>query len=213
MLHGSTLGNNKPAVVSSQQDAVLFKRIGSIHSPLTSPVKYDERHTQVSSPRSLNQAQKFQQPIQPVQNQFGFGVIQQLVQKFKKQKLVAYLYNENTHYKTQQLFVDSFLVVNVLKSLSNLITASRTEDEFGVVQQNLTEIIKAFVELLKILEKLNSSCISFKVLQKKNPDQIELLIQKLVFILNESLYKVTETFGPSLKYFCYLYTSKKKINS
>jgi hypothetical protein len=54
------------------------------------------------------------------------------------------------------------------------------------------------------LDKFNpphmNSSISFKVLQKKNPDSIELYMQKLTFVLNESMYKITETFGSGLKY-------------
>ncbi len=69
---------------------------------------------------------------------------------FKKQRLVAYLYKENTNFKVQQLFVDSFLVINSLKGLSNMIAASKTEDEYGAVQQNLVEILTVFTELLKV---------------------------------------------------------------
>ena len=57
--------------------------------------------------------------------------------------------------------------------------------------------------MLKILEKFNpshsSTSISFKILQKTHPAQIDLIIQKLTFILNESLYKIVQTFGTSLK--------------
>jgi nucleoporin NDC1 len=68
----------------------------------------------------------------------------------KKQRLIAYLYKENANFKVQQLFVDSFLVISALKGLSNLIAASKTEDEYGAVQQNLVEIITVFAELLKV---------------------------------------------------------------
>lgn len=140
--------------------------------------------------------------------------------------MFSQLYKENTNYKTEQLFVDSFLVINALKGLSNLAMSSFTEDEYGIVQQTLPDIINTFIELqkvrilstsslynflyykfwvlnVKILEKFNPSntgtTISFKVLQKVDASRIELLMQKLTFILNESMFKITQTFGPSLK--------------
>jgi hypothetical protein len=55
----------------------------------------------------------------------------------------------------------------------------------------------------KVLEKFNPSNsslnISFKVLQKQNASEVELLMQKLTFVLNESIYKIALTFGGSLK--------------
>ncbi len=144
----------------------------------------------------------------------------------KNKRVFSQLYKENTNYKTEQLFVDSFLVINALKGLSNLAMSSYTEDEYGIVQQTLPDIINTFIELqkvrngqtfksssyftltksfsiLKILEKFNptntSTTISFKVLQKSDASRIELLMQKLTFILNESMFKITHTFGASLK--------------
>lgn len=119
--------------------------------------------------------------------------------------MFSHIYKENTNYKTEQLFVDSFLVINALKGLSNLAMHSFTEDEYGIVQQTLPDIINTFIELQKILEKFNpshtSTTISFKVLQRTDANRIELLMQKLTFILNESMFKITQTFGTSLKSF------------
>lgn len=64
--------------------------------------------------------------------------------------MFSQLYKENTNYKTEQLFVDSFLVVNALKGLSNLAMSSFTEDEYGIVQQTLPDIINTFIELQKV---------------------------------------------------------------
>lgn len=122
----------------------------------------------------------------------------------KKQKAFSYIYNENANYKTQQLFVDSFLVINAVKSLANLAMHSFGEDQYGIVQQTLPEILTQLMNLQKVLEKFqqasyNQSGISFKILQSKYPNRLDLLTQKLGFILNESTYKLTQTFGTSLK--------------
>ncbi len=68
----------------------------------------------------------------------------------KKQRFFAHFYKENTNYKTEQLFVDSFLVINALKGLSNLVMCSYTEDEYGIVQQTLPDIISTFIDLQKV---------------------------------------------------------------
>ena len=113
------------------------------------------------------------------------------------------IYKENKNYKTQQLFANSHIVIPALKGLSNLAMASLKEDEYGIVQQTLHEIITTFIDLQKVIEKFNqigSGCsISLRVLQNSHPDNIELYIQKLIFILNESIYKITNTFGTSLR--------------
>lgn len=73
-----------------------------------------------------------------------------MIEKMKSQKLFAYVYAENPDYKLQNLFVDSFLVINALKGISNLVVASLTQDEYGIVQQSLCEIITLFIELQKV---------------------------------------------------------------
>ena len=64
--------------------------------------------------------------------------------------MFSILYYENANYKAQQLFVDSFMITNSLKGLSNLSIASFTEDEYGIVQQTLADIITAFIQLQKV---------------------------------------------------------------
>ncbi len=64
--------------------------------------------------------------------------------------MLAYIYNENPNYKTHQLFVDSFLVTNVLRGLSNMAVASLQEDEYGIFQQTLADIITVFMQLQKV---------------------------------------------------------------
>jgi len=73
-----------------------------------------------------------------------------LIALLKKHRVFAHFYRENANYKTEQLFADSFLVVNALKGLSNLAMYSYTEDEYGAVQQSLAEIITAFAKLQQV---------------------------------------------------------------
>jgi hypothetical protein len=52
------------------------------------------------------------------------------------------------------MFVDSFLMTNILRGLSNLAVASLNEDEYGIVQQTLADIITAFIQLQKVIISL-----------------------------------------------------------
>lgn len=74
----------------------------------------------------------------------------------QKQRIFSHFYKKNPNYKTEQLFVDSFLVILALKGLSNLVMHSYTEDEYGIVQQTLPDIINTFIELQKVsLQRIN----------------------------------------------------------
>ncbi len=69
---------------------------------------------------------------------------------FKKQAFLKKIYKENPNSKTQALFVDSFLVIQALKGLSNLAMKSFTEDQYGIVQQTLPEILITLIQLQKV---------------------------------------------------------------
>ncbi|RNA32452.1 nucleoporin NDC1 [Brachionus plicatilis] len=204
MLHGSSAH-------SDPYDSNLYKRFSvvspkrDINSPNISPYKSPIRkaHMNETYDVPVHSPIKYRKSLANENNSLGFKMAKSLIEKLKKQKYFAMIYKENKNYKTQQLFVDSFMVIASLKGLSNLVMASLKEDEYGIVQQNLAEIITTFIDLQKVIEKFNqtgSGCsISFRILQNSHPDQIELFIQKLIFILNESIYKITHTFGTSLK--------------
>ena len=74
----------------------------------------------------------------------------QIIDRLKKQRFFSWIYNENNNYRTHQMFVDSYLMTNILRGLSNLAVASLNEDEYGIVQQTLADIITAFIQLQKV---------------------------------------------------------------
>ena len=74
----------------------------------------------------------------------------QIIYRLKKQRFFSWVYNENNNYRTHQMFVDSYLMTNILRGLSNLAVASLNEDEYGIVQQTLADIITAFIQLQKV---------------------------------------------------------------
>ncbi len=116
------------------------------------------------------------------------------------------------------------ILCHTIASLTNIIIASYDEDEFGVVQTNLKDILNTFVQLQKvistglflfkkfyffiekILDKFSSSSSSSKtikrqinLLEKDDLTHVDILIEKLICTLNESLSKISNTFGTSLK--------------
>ena len=72
----------------------------------------------------------------------------------KHQKIFTNIYKENPNSKTQALFIDSFLVIEALKGLSNLATKSFTEDQYGIVQQTLPDILTTLIQLQKVNLKI-----------------------------------------------------------
>jgi nucleoporin NDC1 len=178
-----------------------------IQSPVTSPIRqankssFDGANNYPKSPQHHHQTSGSENDAKSkFLNSF---VCKEIIENLKRKKIFHLIYNENLNYKTEQLFIDSFLIINTLKALSNLVIASYNEDEYGIVQQTLPEILTSLVNLQKMLEKFitsnSNTSISFKVLQKPHPGHIELLMQKLSFILNESIFKITQTFGTTLK--------------
>ena len=202
MLHGSgKMIGNFDKTGTNRYPSLSMKR-QTLTSPVQSPIRqlnqvpFNDR-TFTKSPKTSNIAAATRDKI------LNSTFFKDLIESVMRKKLFHLIYNQNLNYKTEQLFIDSFLVINSLKALSNLAIASYNEDEYGIVQQTLPEILTSFINLQKMLEKFVTSntnaSISFKILQKSSPGHIKLLMQKLSFILNESIYKLTQTFGSSLK--------------
>ncbi len=81
------------------------------------------------------------------------NLIESLTNKLKRSELFSKFYNQNENYKTQQLFLDSQLIIHALKALSNIAMASFSEDQYGIVQQTLPTILTTFVQLQKVKKK------------------------------------------------------------
>ena len=188
---------------SAAASAASAAAAASINNEIVSPLKSARPTTTTTSPMKKKLATPSSQSSS-LASKYLNQCVNAVAVILKKQKAFSYIYNENANYKTQQLFVDSFLVINAVKSLANLAMHSFGEDQYGIVQQTLPEILTQLMNLQKVLEKFqqasyNQSGISFKILQSKYPNRLDLLTQKLGFILNESTYKLTQTFGTSLK--------------
>ena len=176
--------------------STIKQRTTTITSPLTSPIRqaaqnmYEEKTSQHEAKAKRSLKDKL----------LSWRLLRDLCDKVCKHTIVRTIFSSNANYKTEQLFIDSFVVTNALKALSNLAVASYVEDEYGIVQQTLPDILNAFVGLQKMLEKFAQAHISFKTIQRADSaGHVQLLIQKLAFILDESIHKVVKTFGGTLK--------------
>ncbi|TRY84159.1 hypothetical protein DNTS_026054 [Danionella cerebrum] len=70
-----------------------------------------------------------------------------------KRVLVVYLFNKLPEASSQALFADSQSHIWALQGLSHLVAASFTEDQFGVVQTTLPNILSSLIILLEAVER------------------------------------------------------------
>ena len=144
MLNGSVSRQNAANIEHSRSSGIL-KRMNSIDSPIKDPIQSSSMLDDAARSPKFS----FQQKPQSKSSTFLFQ--EKLVQLIKQNKIVSLFYVENPNYKKEQKFVDSFLVINALKGLSNLAMYSLDEDEYGIVQQTLPEIINTLVLLQKVI--------------------------------------------------------------
>lgn len=163
MLHGTTLGDQKlKQFIESPTRYAPNPRINTL-SPLRDAIHYNN-DSRLKSPSSFQP--KNSQQAKPVINnafqkvKFIWKLIEQFflliffllkfVNYLKNQKLLSRIYKENQNSKTQALFADSFIIIQALKGLSNLVMKSFTEDQYGIVQQTLPDILTTFIQLQKV---------------------------------------------------------------
>lgn len=77
----------------------------------------------------------------------------EIVIYLKKKPLISYFVTELPEQKEKELLSESLLYICIVTSLTHLAVHSRIEDKYGVVQINLPEIVKKFIELLTLLQK------------------------------------------------------------
>ena len=144
LLHGNGCLNQ---LVDDSSRFTRIKRVNSIGSPIRdqTPPTLDHQSPIPRSPKSTNPYIS-QKQLNPPTNKLQQNIINQL----KKQKVFSFVYQENQNYKKHLMFMDSLLVINSLKGLSNLAMYSFTEDEYGIVQQTLPDIINTFIQLQKV---------------------------------------------------------------
>ncbi|XP_077981609.1 nucleoporin NDC1-like [Glandiceps talaboti] len=103
----------------------------------------------------------------------------------------------------RQLFADAQLHIWALTGLSRLVAASYNEDDFGVVQRALPEILSAMLELHSALDKYCKLPVPTAKLTKQTKSSVhpgEQLKNALRETVKSAIYRIVTTFGGSLRY-------------
>uniref|UniRef100_A0A8C4NKX6 Nucleoporin NDC1 n=1 Tax=Eptatretus burgeri TaxID=7764 RepID=A0A8C4NKX6_EPTBU len=120
-----------------------------------------------------------------------------------KMPIVVYATQKIAESSSQALFADGQAHIWALEAVSHLVAASFTEDQYGVVQTNLSSILCAMVNLLEAIDK------HFKLPQASNkplrltdswPDaSFKSLRFAVRSALRTALHRISNTFGHHLK--------------
>lgn len=126
--------------------------------------QYNQSHgirSVVSPPRIEPPAQAWQaQPIRHVPNwceRTSLQLKEYLQRLLRRIPGIVYLFTESEGGKTQFLLEHALPVVWVTQALAQICVASLNEDRYGVVQDDLPNIIKSLHRLNSELDKLNNS--------------------------------------------------------
>uniref|UniRef100_A0A8C2E4L2 Nucleoporin NDC1 n=1 Tax=Cyprinus carpio TaxID=7962 RepID=A0A8C2E4L2_CYPCA len=119
-----------------------------------------------------------------------------------KRVLIMYLFNKLPEASSQALFADSQAHIWALQGLSHLVAASFSEDQFGVVQTTLPNILSCLVVLLEAVDRHfklpHASSKPVRTLCSMGDSTYKTLRFALRAALKTAIYKITTTFGEHL---------------
>uniref|UniRef100_A0A672M922 Nucleoporin NDC1 n=1 Tax=Sinocyclocheilus grahami TaxID=75366 RepID=A0A672M922_SINGR len=119
-----------------------------------------------------------------------------------KRVLIVYLFNKLPEASSQALFADSQVHIWALQGLSHLVAASFSEDQFGVVQTTLPNILSCLVVLLEAVDRHfklpHASSKPARAVCRMGDSTYKTLRFALRAALKTAIYKITTTFGEHL---------------
>uniref|UniRef100_H3APH5 Nucleoporin NDC1 n=1 Tax=Latimeria chalumnae TaxID=7897 RepID=H3APH5_LATCH len=119
-----------------------------------------------------------------------------------KRVLVMYLFSKHPETSSQALFADSQTHIWALEGLSHLVSASFTEDRFGVVQTTLPSILSTLLTLQEAVDKHFKLPHASSKPARSSGSLVDTSYKTLRFALRASLktaiYRITSTFGEHL---------------
>lgn len=119
-----------------------------------------------------------------------------------KRVLVVYLFNKLPEASSQALFADSQAHIWALQGLSHLVAASFSEDQFGVVQTTLPNILSCLVVLLEAVDRHfklpHASSKPVRAASSMGDSTYKTLRFALRAALKSAIYRMTTTFGDHL---------------
>ncbi|CAM1154785.1 Uncharacterised protein g11401 [Pycnogonum litorale] len=122
-----------------------------------------------------------------------------LYETIKSKPFITYFTSTLPHSGVRLCFTHCQPCIYAIEALTNLMVASYTEDDYGVVQQKLPKILSSFLSLYQILEKQQKSGTFSKKLpfRSSHPHDIKLGL-KLKQTLKSSLYRICLVFNDDI---------------
>nr|XP_006825751.1 PREDICTED: nucleoporin NDC1-like [Saccoglossus kowalevskii] len=121
------------------------------------------------------------------------------IENLKRRSLIAYFISPLPEVPSREIFVNAQVNIWTIEALSRLVAASYTEDQYGVVQQSLHDILTAMLTLQITLDKH----LKLPVLAAKLSRQTKTAEENLKFCLRTTLkcalYRIVATFGEHLR--------------
>ncbi|XP_035220458.1 nucleoporin NDC1-like isoform X2 [Stegodyphus dumicola] len=120
---------------------------------------------------------------------------------FRKKAAVAYFFDELPNTKLMKLFASSEPLIWIIEALGFLVTASYTEDKYGVVQKSLSKIICLFLDLKMAEEKLPIGLVGIRTYIRDPQGRYDHIHQRLNLktAVNNSLHRIAITFKYDIK--------------
>ncbi|XP_051990264.1 nucleoporin NDC1 isoform X1 [Xyrauchen texanus] len=119
-----------------------------------------------------------------------------------KRVLIVYLFNKLPEASSQALFADSQAHIWALQGISHLVATSFSEDQFGVVQTTLPNILSSLVILLEAVDRHfklpHASSKPVRTTFSFGDSTYKTLRFALRAALKTSIYRITITFGEHL---------------
>lgn len=175
----------------------------TIDHPVTPPKRAPPPSEMIKSPRLRNLAMS--SPASPVTQKFITAEQEPLLSVLKKEFNVilsilckkpgiSFFFGEMTELKLKWVVLRGQVVARVAQGLSQLVATSLTEDNYGVVQDDLSAIITSLLHLKQTLDKLTKSGIANKK-SLRNDTIVTQMLLELKSAVKRSIYKITVTFG------------------
>uniref|UniRef100_A0A1B6LNX9 Nucleoporin NDC1 n=1 Tax=Graphocephala atropunctata TaxID=36148 RepID=A0A1B6LNX9_9HEMI len=120
------------------------------------------------------------------------------LEQFYKKPYIAYFFAETPVSRINYLLCQSQPVIWAVESLGFLAAASLNEDRYGIIQQDLPEIITTIVGLKQVLDKLFKQNLIVKKSFPNDPLDVQMkyLLRSSV---KRSLYRIAVNFGPYIR--------------
>uniref|UniRef100_L7M531 Nucleoporin ndc1 n=1 Tax=Rhipicephalus pulchellus TaxID=72859 RepID=L7M531_RHIPC len=135
--------------------------------------------------------------VQPPPPQPKLSIVRRMLDALKSNPLASYFISELPDVKSRQLFADCQPLIWAIEGLCLLVCASKTEDQYGVVQFSLPNIFGALLELDQLLERHGKRC---SILRRPNSSLgRELRLGRaLAAAVSTGLYQMTIAFKQHL---------------